>query len=147
MPDFGDNAARWEAESASARRHHPPKPNGAAVIRFGKPRPLLPDGTYHAVCIGADWAWTKRYKRNQAKFVFAPPLDYHGPTYPGDLCALYPLAGKEGQPYAAPGSKFYQLWSQSNGSTPTCPELTKASLRQMFEGRVCAVEVETVKRS
>ncbi len=124
-----------------------PKPNGAAGIRFGKPRPLIPDGTYHAVCVNADWDWTKRYKRNQAKFVFAPPLDYDGPAYPGDLCALYPLAGRENYPYAAPGGKFYALWTGANGATPAFPELSKAALKQMFEGSLCEIKVETVKRS
>jgi hypothetical protein len=118
-----------------------------AVIRFGKPRPLLPERKYHAVCTNADWGWTQRYKRNQAKFVFDQPINYQGPVYPGDLVALYPLGGKEGQPYASPGSKFYELWSQTNGSTPTLPELSKAALKQMFEGRVFEIEVETVKRS
>lgn len=123
------------------------KSNGTAVIRFGKPRPMIPERKYRAVCRNADWDWTQRYKRNQAKFVFDQPIDYYGPMYPGDLCALYPLGGKEGQPYASPGSKFYKLWCQANGSTPTLPELSKAALKQMFEGRVFEIEVETVKRS
>ncbi len=116
-------------------------------IRFGKPRPLLPEGRYHAVCTNADWDWTQRYKRNQAKFVFDQPIDYDGAVYPGDLCALYPLAGTEGHPYASTGSKFYKLWCETNGSTPTLPELSKSALKQMFEGRIFEIEVETVKRS
>jgi hypothetical protein len=123
------------------------KPNGSAVIRFSKPRPLLSEGRYRALLRNADWAWTKRYKRNQAKFVFDPPLDYDGPTYPGNLCALFPLGGKEGQPYASTGSKFYALWCETNGSAPTLPALTKAALKEMFEGRIFEIEVETVKRS
>lgn len=136
-------------EITSRERRAPslPKPNGAAGIRFGKPRPLLPEGSYHAVCRHADWDWTQRYKRNQAKFVFDQPIDYEGPVYPGDLCALFPLAGKEGHPYASTGSKFYELWCHTNGSTPTLPELSKAALKQMFEGRVFEIEVETVKRN
>jgi hypothetical protein len=118
-----------------------------AGIRFGKPRPLLPAGRYHAVCTNADWDWTQRYKRNQAKFVFDQPIDYDGPMYPGDLVALYPLAGTEGHAYASTGSKFYKLWCETNGSTPTLPELSKAALKQMFEGRVFEIDVETVKRS
>jgi hypothetical protein len=116
-------------------------------IRFGKPRPLLPEGTYHAVCTNADWDWTQRYKRNQAKFVFDQPIDYDGAVYPGNLCALYPLAGTEGHPYASTGSKFYKLWCETNGSTPTLPELNKVALKQMFEGRIFEIRVETVKRS
>jgi hypothetical protein len=123
------------------------KPNDSAVIRFGRPRPLLPEGTYHAVLRSADWAWTRRDQRNQARFLFDPPLDYDGPTYPGDLCALYPLSGEEGQPYASPGSKFYALWSQTNGSAPALAALTKAALKEMFEGHVFEIEVGTVKRS
>ncbi len=141
MRDIGQH------ERETRNRARLPKPNGAAVIRFGKPRPLLPDGVYHAVCTSADWDWTKRYKRNQAKFLFAPPLDYDGPAYPGDLCALYPLAGRENYPYAAPGGKFYALWTGANGSTPAFPELSKAALKQMFEGSLCEIKVETVKRS
>jgi hypothetical protein len=119
----------------------------APGIRFGKPRPLLPAGRYHAVCTNADWDWTQRFKRNQAKFVFDQPIDYDGPMYPGDLCALYPLAGTEGHPYASTGSKFYKLWCETNGSSPTLPELSKAALKQMFEGRVFEIDVDTVKRS
>jgi hypothetical protein len=121
--------------------------NNGETILFGKPRPLLPDGKYHSVLVSADWAWTKRYKRNQAKFVFDSPLDYYGPAYSGDLCALCPLAGKEGEPYAAPGGRFYELWSHINGCAPMHPALTKASLKQMFEGRIFQITVKTVKRS
>jgi hypothetical protein len=81
------------------------------VIRLGTPRPLLePEGTYHATCLEVGWAWTRRFKRNQMRFVFDSPLDYYGPTYPGKLCAFCPLGREPGKPYAACGGKFFQLW-------------------------------------
>jgi len=123
------------------------KPNGGAVIRLGKPRPVLPDGIYRAICTDADWAWTKRFKRNQVKFAFDTPLDYTGAKYAGELCAFCALGGEEGEPYASPGGKFYALWTQANGGAPTLPALTKSALKEMFETRLFEVEVETVKGS
>jgi hypothetical protein len=119
----------------------------AAVITFGTPRPLLKPGTYLAECTEADWAWSRRWKKNQARFKFAVPVDYTGRAYAGDLCCFLGLGTKQDAPYAPAGGKFYALWCAANGDGPTSPTLSKENLRELFVGQLFQIEVETVVKA
>jgi hypothetical protein len=119
----------------------------AAVITFGTPRPFLEPGTYLAECTGADWAWSRRWKKTLAQFKFGVPIDYTGRSYVGDLCAFVGLGTKQDAPYAPTGGKFYAVWCDANGDGPTAPTLSKENLRELFVGRLFEIGVETVKKA
>lgn len=109
------------------------------VITVAEPYPLLDPGEYTAVCIEADFEWSKRFSAWKVRLVLEPQ-DYTGRPYTGRLCKFLDLGKNPHAPYAGPRSAFRMLWVEVNGEQPTRPDVDVS----VFVGRLYRISVETV---
>ena len=142
MRDIGQH------ERETRNRARLPKPNGAAVIRFGKPAPCFRRGLsrrLHQRRLGLD----EKVQAQPGEVSICPAARLRRSRLSGrPVRAVSPRGKGKTTPMQRPGGKFYDpVRPERTNPRLAFPELSKAALKQMFEGSLCEIKVETVKRS